>query len=149
MLNIKLICVGKLKEKFYKDACAEYEKRLGGLCRLEICQLDEERGGVAAESASVLARVPKGAFVISMCVEGAQLSSEELAQKIDALQTGGCGSLCFIIGSSNGLDESVKAASALRLSMSRMTFPHHLARVMVLEQIYRALSIMRGGKYHK
>jgi len=152
MLNIRLICVGKLKEKFYLEACREYEKRLGTLCRMEILQLEEEPdrpGALAKEAERIRAAIPQGSFVVAMCIEGRMLSSEGLAEKLQQLQNQGVSRLCVLIGSSRGLDEALKAQSGLRLSMSPMTFPHHLARVMVLEQIYRALSILSGSKYHK
>ncbi len=152
MIGIRLICVGKLKERFYQDACAEYVKRLGAYCRLEICELPEEAGrpdGLRREGARVLDSIAPGAFVIALCIEGESMSSEKLAERLAALQTRGVSRLCFVIGSSEGLDAAVKARADLRLSMSPMTFPHHLARVMVLEQMYRALSIAAGGKYHK
>lgn len=152
MLNIRLICVGKLKEKFYLEACREYEKRLGTLCRMEILQLEEEPdrpGSLQKEAEKIRAAIPQGSFVVAMCIEGRMLSSERLAEKLQQLQNQGVSRLCILIGSSRGLDETLKAQSGLRLSMSPMTFPHHLARVMVLEQIYRALSILSGSKYHK
>lgn len=152
MLNIRLICVGKLKEKFYLEACREYEKRLGTLCRMEILQLEEEPdrpGSLQKEAEKIRAAILQGSFVVAMCIEGRMLSSEGLAEKLQQLQNQGVSRLCILIGSSRGLDEALKAQSGLRLSMSPMTFPHHLARVMVLEQIYRALSILSGSKYHK
>lgn len=152
MLNIRLICVGKLKEKFYLEACREYEKRLGTLCKLEILQLDEEPdrpGALQKEAEKLRAAIPAGNYVIAMCIEGKMLSSEGLADKMQQLQNQGISRLCILIGSSRGLDEALKQQCALKLSMSPMTFPHHLARVMVLEQIYRALSILSGSKYHK
>lgn len=152
MLSIRLICVGKLKEKFYLEACREYEKRLGTLCRLEILQLDEEPdrpGALAKEAEKIRAAIPPGSYVIAMCIEGEALSSEGLAERLRRLQNSGVSRLCILIGSSRGLDEGLKGEAALRLSMSPMTFPHHLARVMVLEQVYRGLSILAGSKYHK
>lgn len=152
MLNVKLICVGKLKEKFYLEACREYEKRLSGLCRMEIVQLDEEPdrpGSLEKEAERIRAAIPQGSYVIAMCIEGRTMSSEGLADKLQSVQNGGCSKVCVIIGSSRGMDDSIKAGANLRLSMSPMTFPHHLARVMVLEQLYRALSILAGSKYHK
>lgn len=152
MLNIRLICVGKLKEKFYLEACREYEKRLGTLCKLEILQLDEEPdrpGALQKEAEKLRAAIPAGSYVIAMCIEGKMLSSEGLADKMQQLQNQGISRLCILIGSSRGLDEVLKQQCSLKLSMSPMTFPHHLARVMVLEQIYRALSILSGSKYHK
>ena len=152
MLSIRLICVGKLKEKFYLEACREYEKRLGTLCRLEILQLDEEPdrpGALAKEAEKIRAAIPPGSYVTAMCIEGEAMSSEGLADRLRRLQNSGVSRLCILIGSSRGLDEGLKGEADLRLSMSPMTFPHHLARVMVLEQVYRGLSIMAGSKYHK
>ncbi len=152
MLSIRLICVGKLKEKFYLEACREYEKRLGTLCRLEILQLDEEPdrpGALAKEAEKIRAAIPTGSYVTAMCIEGEAMSSEGLADRLRRLQNSGVSRLCILIGSSRGLDEGLKGEADLRLSMSPMTFPHHLARVMVLEQVYRGLSILAGSKYHK
>ncbi len=152
MLSIRLICVGKLKERFYLEACREYEKRLSGLCRLEILQLDEEPdrpGALAREAERIRAAIPQGSYVIAMCIEGKTMSSEGLAERLQQLQNSGVSRLCILIGSSRGMEEGLKAEAGLRLSMSPMTFPHHLARVMVLEQIYRGLSILAGSKYHK
>ena len=152
MLSIRLICVGKLKEKFYLEACREYEKRLGTLCRLEILQLDEEPdrpGALAKEAEKIRAAIPPGSYVTAMCIEGEAMSSEGLADRLRRLQNSGVSRLCILIGSSRGLDEGLKGEAYLRLSMSPMTFPHHLARVMVLEQVYRGLSILAGSKYHK
>ena len=152
MLSIRLICVGKLKEKFYLEACREYEKRLGTLCRLEILQLDEEPdrpGALAKEAEKIRAAIPTGSYFTAMCIEGEAMSSEGLADRLRRLQNSGVSRLCILIGSSRGLDEGLKGEADLRLSMSPMTFPHHLARVMVLEQVYRGLSILAGSKYHK
>lgn len=152
MLNIRLICVGKLKEKFYLEACREYEKRLSTLCRLEILQLEEEPdrpGSLKKEAAAIRAAIPQGSYVIAMCIEGKTMSSEDLAETLNKLQSRGVSRICILIGSSRGLDEELKGEAGLRLSMSPMTFPHHLARVMVLEQVYRGLSILAGSKYHK
>ena len=152
MLNIRLICVGRLKEKFYLEACREYEKRLSTLCRMEILQLEEEPdrpGSLAREAEKVRAAIPAGSYLIAMCIEGRTMSSEELAHTLQKLQNSGVSRLCILVGSSRGLDEALKAQAGLRLSMSPMTFPHQLARVMLLEQIYRAMQISGGGKYHK
>ena len=159
MLDITLICVGKLKEKFYADACAEYIKRLGAYCKISVLELTEARRSEAPsqkeidaallrEADAIQKAIPKGAAVIAMCIEGRTMSSEGLARSLETF-TQNTSKLCFLIGGSDGLHESVKALAALRLSMSPMTFPHHLARVMLLEQIYRAFSISSGGKYHK
>lgn len=148
MLYIKLICCGKLKESFYKEACAEYEKRLQAFCRLETCRLPEE-GGLEKEAVRIMEAIPQGAYTVAMCIEGRTVSSEALADKLRQLQNSGVSKICFIIGSSEGMHQSVKDKADLRLSMSPMTFPHHLAQVMLLEQIYRALGLNAGNKYHK
>ncbi len=160
MLSVHIICVGKLKEKFYAAAVDEYAKRLGGYCKLAITELPEERLGdspspaqleaaLAKEGAAVLAKLPKGGAVTALCVEGQGISSEGLADKFAAWAGGGKSQLVFLIGSSNGLHPSVKSVADFKLSMSQMTFPHHLARVMLLEQIYRAFKIQEGSHYHK
>ncbi|MBQ2895354.1 MAG: 23S rRNA (pseudouridine(1915)-N(3))-methyltransferase RlmH [Oscillospiraceae bacterium] len=148
MLKVKLICVGRLKEKFYIDACAEYIKRLGRYCRFELCEV-QESGNLEKEGAAVLEKIPAGAFVIAMCIEGRLMDSETLAAEIAGRCTAGCSQIVLLIGGSDGLSERAKARAQLRLSMSPMTFPHHLARVMVLEQLYRAFTIQEGSKYHK
>lgn len=158
-MDVSLICVGKLKERFYKDACDEYIKRLGAYCKLTVTEFPEERRGdspspgekracLEREADAILKALPKGAAVITLCIEGREMSSEGLAGAIEGLMASSS-KLCFVIGGSDGLSERVKAASRLRLSMSPMTFPHHLARVMVLEQLYRAFSMLNNGKYHK
>ena len=160
MLSVRLICVGKLGEKFWADAVKEYTKRLGAYCKLEIIELPEQRlpqtpseGEIAQalekEAALIESKLLPGASVIAMCVEGKPMSSEQLADYFGKLTVSGTSKICVLIGGSCGLSERVKKKAALRLSMSPMTFPHHLARVMVLEQIYRALNIAAGGKYHK
>jgi len=151
-MKIDLICVGRLKEKFYIEACAEYEKRMRKLWPVTVTELQEEPphpDALKREAAKILAAVPKGAYLITFCIEGKMMSSTDLATKLSGLPEEGFSRICLVIGSSEGLHESVKAASRLRLSMSPMTFPHHLARVMALEQLYRAASISSGGKYHK
>ena len=159
MLSVKIVVVGNLKEEFFRAAEAEYLKRLGGFCKIEVIQLKEERvpekpsaGEIetvlSKEAKAILAAVPQKSYKIAMCVEGKQFSSEELAEQIDRV-TATHGEICFIIGSSHGLSDTVKRLGGLKLSMSRMTFPHHLARVMVLEQLYRAEAIQAGSKYHK
>lgn len=148
MLRIRLISVGRLRERFYIDACAEYEKRLRRYCTLECVELPET-GDLRKEGADILAHIPRGTYTVALCVEGKLLSSEELAERIGALAADGESRIAFVIGSSEGLSDEVKRAADLRLSLSPMTFPHHLARVMVLEQIYRAFQILGGGKYHK
>lgn len=160
MLAVHLICVGKLKEKHFAAACAEYEKRLRPLCRLQLVELPEERlpdapapaqiqAALAREADAILARVPRGAVLVALCVEGTMLSSEELADRLARWAVDGVSSVALVIGGSFGLHPSVKERAALRLSISRMTFPHHLARVLVLEQVYRAFQIQNGSRYHK
>ncbi len=160
MQKVTLLCVGKLKEKFYMDAAAEYAKRLSRFCRLELTELPEERlpedpspaqveAALLKEAAAIRARLPSGAALIALCVEGELRSSEALARQLDAWASQGVGQLVFLIGGSFGLHPSIKGSAKLRLSMSPMTFPHHLARVMVLEQIYRAYQINAGTRYHK
>ncbi len=155
MRKVTVLCVGRLKEPFYEAAAAEYVKRLGRFCKLEIVELAEQRlpenpspaevaRGLAKEAEAIRAKLPPAATVVALCVEGRMKSSEELAQMLE-----GSEQLACIIGGSFGLDPSIKAAAQLRLSMSPMTFPHHLARVMLLEQIYRGFQINGGGKYHK
>ena len=159
MLHLTLIAVGSLKEPYLRDACAEYEKRLGAFCRVEIVQLREARlpedpgeGEIAAalldEGKRILAAMPQRAYRAALCVEGKQLSSEELAGKLAEI-AGSHGSLCLAIGSSHGLSEEVKQACDFRWSVSRLTFPHQLMRVILLETVYRSLSILNGRKYHK
>ncbi len=160
MQTITLICVGKLKEKFYIAAVEEYRKRLRLHCRLDLIELTEERlpdepspaqvdAALDREADKIRSKVPKNAALVALCIEGQQMSSEELARQLDRFAVQGCSSLCFVIGGSCGLHQRVKREARLRLSMSPMTFPHHLARVMVLEQIYRAFQINAGTKYHK
>ena len=159
MLSVKIVVVGNLKEEFFRAAEAEYLKRLGGFCKIEVVQLKEERvpdkpsqseieAVLTKESKAILAAVPQKAYKIAMCVEGKQLSSEELALQIDRVATTH-GEICFIIGSSHGLSDSVKSACDLRLSVSKLTFPHQLMRVMMCEIIYRSMNILRGTGYHK
>ena len=160
MQSIQLICVGKLKEKFYLDAAAEYVKRLSGYCKLAVVELAEERlpqdpsraqidAALSKEADAIRARLAPGAGLVAMCVEGKLLSSEQLAGQMAQWANGGRSSLAFVIGGSFGLHPSIKEKAVLRLSMSPMTFPHHMARVMVLEQIYRAFKINEGSRYHK
>ena len=152
MRSIKLICVGKLKEKFYLEACKEYTKRLSGFGEIAVVELTEESGRpdeLQREGKAIREQIPAGAYVIAMCIEGKPMSSTELAQTVKKAENAGKSKLCVLIGGSEGLEESLKQEADLRLSMSPMTFPHHLARVMVLEQLYRACAINAGSKYHK
>ena len=160
MQNITLICVGKLKEKYLRDACDEYSKRLNAFCKLNIVELNPHRlpenpsaGEIAvaleSEAKDILAKSPNSAKVFAMCIEGKQMSSEKMASVIDMSGVQGYNNLVFIIGGSHGLSDQVKSRAEVKLSMSEMTFPHQLARVMLLEQIYRSYQIINGGKYHK
>lgn len=160
MLNIKLICVGRLREKFYIEAFNEYARRLGAYCKFECVELNEIKLGdnpsdkeianaLMKESADIEKAIPRDAYVIAMCVGAKQLKSEQLAEKISELALSGRGKICFIIGGSFGMAESVKQRADMRLGMSEMTFPHHLARVMLAEQIYRSFKINEGSRYHK
>lgn len=160
MLSVTLLCVGRLKEQFYKDAAAEYAKRLKGYCKLETVELAEQKlpqkptlGSIQAaldrEGEAILARLPQSGRVVALCVEGTPLSSEDLARTLGNWTVGGMSSLTLVIGGSYGLSPRVKQRADLRLSMSEMTFPHHLARVMALEQLYRAFKIQEGSDYHK
>ena len=160
MFDITLIAMGKLKEPFYLSAAAEYAKRLSGYCRFTLLELPESRlpenpspseiaQGLEKEADAILSRIPKGAWLCVLTPEGRQMSSEQLADTLRDVKNSGKSSACFLIGSSFGMDPGVKALADLKLSMSKMTFPHHLARVMVLEQLYRAESIQAGSKYHK
>ena len=160
MQKVTILCVGKLKEKFYMDAAAEYAKRLSRYCKLELVELPEERlpedpspaqieAALLKEAAAIRAKLPSGAALVALCVEGELRSSEALARQMADWASQGVGQLVFLIGGSFGLHPSIKEAAKLRLSMSPMTFPHHLARVMVLEQIYRAFQITAGTRYHK
>jgi 23S rRNA (pseudouridine1915-N3)-methyltransferase len=157
-MNINLIVIGKLKEDYLRSACGEYIKRLGRFCNFELHELDEcrlsdnpsekEISSALKKEAEQIKRYAKG-FIIPMCIEGKQLSSTELSGKIADAGINGFSTVTFIIGSSFGLDDEIKAMGNMRLSMSKMTFPHQLARVMLLEQIYRAFQISSNGKYHK
>ncbi|MBR5246310.1 MAG: 23S rRNA (pseudouridine(1915)-N(3))-methyltransferase RlmH [Clostridia bacterium] len=160
MMNVQLIVLGKLKEKYMKDFSSEYEKRLSAYCKLMVTELEpvklsdnpsqsEIDNALSKETQMIMAKIPKNAFVFSMCIEGKQMSSEELSQKLDDIALSGKSSVVFIIGSSFGLSEEIKKMSDFRFSMSKMTFPHKLARIMLEEQIYRGFSISNNGKYHK
>ncbi|MBQ3393807.1 MAG: 23S rRNA (pseudouridine(1915)-N(3))-methyltransferase RlmH [Oscillospiraceae bacterium] len=161
MQTITIIALGKVQRGFMQDGCDEYIKRLRPMCNLKLIELEDEplneknlsrnmiEKALDREADRILAAIPKQSYVISMCIEGRMISSEELASMIEEKGTGGYPNICFVIGSSHGLSERVKKKSDFRLSFSRMTFPHQLFRMMLLEQIYRALSINAGTKYHK
>ena len=160
MVEITLLAMGKLKEKFYICASEEYAKRLGAYCKFRLLELPEVRlpenpspaeiaTGLDKEAETIFAKIPKGAYLCIFTPEGKELSSEGFAEKLAAVKLSGKSSICFLIGSSFGISPKVKASADFKLSMGPMTFPHHLARVMVLEQIYRAEAIQAGSKYHK
>ena len=159
MFEITLITMGKLKEKFYISAAQEYAKRLSGYCRFTLLELPEYRlpenpsqaeitMGLEKEADDILARIPKGAWFCVFTPEGKELSSEVFAEKIASVKLSGKSSTCFLIGSSFGIAPRVKEKADFKLSMGPMTFPHHLARIMVLEQLYRAEAIQAGSRYH-
>ena len=159
MIKCRIIAMGSLKEKFFKEACGEYIKRLSRFCDLDICEIEPQKlpekpslgeieNALKKEAEQINKKIPQNSLVISLCVEGKQMSSEKLAEKIKEVSAVGRG-LCFIIGSSHGLADKVKKTSDLRLSLSEMTFPHKLFRVMLLEQIYRGFMINSGSDYHK
>ena len=160
MFDITLITMGKLKEKFYISAAQEYAKRLSAYCRFQLIELPEQRlpedpspaeilAGLEKEAALIQSKIPKGAWLCVFTPEGKELTSEDLARKLSEVKTSGKSSACFLIGSSFGMTQQLKNKADFRLSMSKMTFPHHLARIMVLEQLYRAEAIQAGSKYHK
>lgn len=159
MLNITTITVGRVKEDYFQSACREYEKRLGGFCRFlsEIVEAEKLSGNPSdkeiqnalnKEGENILKKIPQNAYVVALCIEGREMDSQGLAGELEKISLN-YSNVVFIIGSSFGLSDKVKQRADLRLSMSKMTFPHNLARVMLLEQIYRALSILNNRKYHK
>lgn len=159
MLNVNIICVGSLKEKFFTDAVSEYTKRLSRYCKFNVIELSEEKiadkatdsqieNTLKKEGEKILSRVGKGDYVVAMCIEGKIISSEDLASKLNDISMSS-GSVDFIIGGSWGLSDDVKRRADFKLSVSKMTFPHQLFRVMLCEQIYRAFSINANAKYHK
>jgi len=159
MMGLTILCAGRIKEKYYADAVAEYIKRLGAYCDVSLVEVREERLGDAPsqaeidaalrrEAAELTAKIPKGAFIIALCVEGREHSTEELAAALEQIALTHS-KICVMIGSSFGLDSQLKKSANLRLSMSRMTLPHSLARVVATEQLYRAFNLNSGGKYHK
>ena len=160
MQRVTVLCVGKLKEKFYIDAAAEYVKRLQRHCKLELIELPEQRlpddpspaeiqKALRTEGDAIRERLPKGGAIIALCIEGRPCSSQELSRRMAEFGVQGKTLLTFLIGGSVGLDEDLKRQADWRLSMSPMTFPHHMARIMLLELIYRAYQIAGGTKYHK
>lgn len=159
-MNINFIAMGKLKESWYREACAEYLKRLGAYVAPKVSEpapvdLPQKpspaqiEAALRQEAVKIREQIKPGSFTVAMCIEGRTLSSEQLAQKLETAAGQGFSTVNFLVGSSFGLDEELKKQADLRLSMSPMTFPHSLARVMLMEQVYRAYSIINNGKYHK
>ncbi len=159
MIQLTVITVGNLKEGYWREAVAEYEKRLNAFCKPTLIQLKEAKlpdnpsnaeieAALDDEGKRILAAMPPRSYRIALCVEGKQFSSEELAAQIDTA-VAECGSICLVIGSSHGLAPEVKQACRLRLSVSKLTFPHQMMRVLLLEVLYRSFSILKGSKYHK
>lgn len=161
MIRVNIICIGKIKEKFFTDAISEYAKRLTAFCKFSVVELAEEKiksntpnktqidEVLDEEGKRILQKIAQADYVIAMCIEGKMLSSEELSKTLDRIMINGKSTVDFIIGGSYGLSGKVKQRADLRLSMSRMTFPHQMARMILSEQIYRAFEISSNGKYHK
>lgn len=160
MLTVNIVCIGNLKEKYLKEAVAEYQKRLKAFCRFQIIELPEQKlpdnpsqseinKALKMEAEKIISKIPKGSAIISMAIEGNQVSSEQLAEKISSFSLRGFSTVSFVIGSSFGLADEIKQESDFLISMSKMTFPHQLARLMLCEQIYRAFGIINNTKYHK
>lgn len=161
MLSINIITVGTLKEKYLREACGEYQKRLQAFCHVKVVELSEARlpekpsekeiEAALSQEARAMRQylTAKGAMNVALCIEGMQKSSPELAETLVKAGVDGFSTINFIIGSSYGIAEEIKVAARIKLSMSKMTFPHQLARVMLLEQLYRGFSIAANGKYHK
>ena len=158
-MKVTLICVGKVKEKFYRDAIKEYEKRLGAYIKLNTIEISDEKVKIEnnseialameKEGNNILSKIKDNQYVITLEILGKNLSSEEFASKIDNLMLTGKSDVALVIGGSYGLSDSVKKRSDLALSFSRMTFPHQMMRVVLLEQVYRAYRIITGASYHK
>ena len=151
MIGITIIALGKLKEKYMREFSDEYQKRLSAYCKLNIVELspkmlsdnpseNEIKNALTAEAQQIKAKIPSNSYVFSTCIDGKQSSSEAFSQKLSEIA---------VIGSSFGLSDEIKNMSDFKFSMSQMTFPHQMARIMLLEQIYRAFQISSGGKYHK
>lgn len=161
MIRINIICIGKIKEKYFTDAINEYAKRLSSFCKFSVIELAEERVRsnvpnaaqitevIEAEGKEILKKVNASDYVVAMCIEGKMMSSEELSKMLDTVSVSGKSTVDFIIGGSYGLSSAVKIRADFKLSMSRMTFPHQMARMILSEQIYRAFEISSNGKYHK
>lgn len=160
MLSVKFICVGRMRERFFIEAFNEYGKRLQSYCKWQLVEPAEIKLGdnpsdkeisaaLDKEAEEILSAIPNDGYVVALCVEGKELPSEAMGKLIAQRENSGKPRLCFVIGGSYGLSPKVKARADLKLSMSQMTFPHHLARVMLIEQLYRGFKINEGSRYHK
>jgi 23S rRNA (pseudouridine1915-N3)-methyltransferase len=159
MMNVTVIAVGKLKESYLRDGCSEYIKRLGAFAKVNVIEINEERASdnpsdneiknvIEKEGERIIAKIPKGAVVIPLCIEGREYSSPDFSALIENVAMN-FSHICFVIGGSFGLSDSVKAMGKYKLSFGKMTLPHQLARLVLLEQVYRAFSISNNSKYHK
>lgn len=160
MQSVTVLTVGKIKEDYLTMAIEEYSKRLGRYCKLKMISVkdeatpdnpsENERNTVLKkEGDRLLEKIPNGAYVVPLCIEGKQMSSEAFAERIRTVAVSGKGEMVFVIGGSFGLDDRIKSIADLKLSFSEMTFPHQLMRVVLMEQLYRGFNILNGGKYHK
>lgn len=159
-MKITILCVGKIKEKFYTDAIFEYKKRLGRYCKIEMIEVTDEKTEEnlseteirlikEKEGDRILKNIKNDAYIIALCIDGKQIDSIELSKKMESLATQGVSHICFIIGGSLGLSDAVINRAHFKLSFSKMTFPHQLMRVILMEQTYRAYRIMKNEPYHK
>ena len=159
-MNIKIVAVGKIKEKYMQEGIKEYSKRLSRYCNLEIIEIEDEKAPQNLskkdmeiikdkEGGKLLSKIPQNSFIISLEIEGKEISSEDLSKKIENLMVSGINDITFIIGGSLGLSQEVRNKANYKLSFSKMTFPHQLMRIILLEQVYRGFKIMRGEPYHK
>lgn len=159
-MNIKVVSVGKIKEKYIQEGIKEFSKRLSRYCNLDIIEIDDEKAPEnlsdkdmeivkKKEGDRILSKIPQNCHVIVLAIEGKQLSSEGLAEKIETLMIDGTNDICFVIGGSLGLSQDVIDRSNFKLSFSKMTFPHQMMRLILLEQVYRGFRIMKGEPYHK
>lgn len=160
MIRVSIIGVGKLKENYLRQACDEYIKRIKAYSKITVTEIPEERCGdnpscaeienvKVKEGQRIISKIPKGSYIVPLCIEGTQLSSEDFSKKIENVSLSGVSDITFIIGGSFGLCDEVKSLGKLKLSFGKLTLPHQLMRVVLLEQIYRAFSISNNGKYHK
>lgn len=158
-MNVTIIAVGKLKESYLRDGCGEYIKRLGAFCKVNVIEIDEERASsnpseneikniISKEGQRIIQKIPKGSAVIPLCIEGKEYSSPDFSSLLESIAMQSS-HICFVIGGSFGLSDEVKAMGRNKLSFGKMTLPHQLARMVLLEQIYRAFSISNNSKYHK